>query len=379
VTRAGLAALLALAACGRGPAPAAAPAPATLRAAFHGAFLVGAALNEAQFTGRDSAGAALAAAQFDQISPENALKWESVHPRPGAYDFTAADRYVAFGEAHGMFVVGHTLVWHNQTPRWVFQDSAGGPASRDTLLARMRDHILTVVGRYRGRVNGWDVVNEALADDGTLRASPWQRIIGDDYIDRAFAFAHEADPAAQLYYNDYSLENPAKRAGAVALVRRLLAEGIPVAGVGSQEHDGLDYPPLAEVDSTILAFAALGVKVMVTELDVDVLPRAMRQTGADVAQRAAARPQLNPWPDALPDSMQQLLARRYADLFGMFLRHRGAVARVTFWGVTDRDSWKNNWPVFGRTNYPLLFAREGRPKPAFDAVLRLAASVAAGR
>jgi len=379
VTRAGLAALLALAACGRGPAPAAAPAPATLRAAFHGAFLVGAALNEAQFTGRDSAGAALAAAQFDQISPENALKWESVHPRPGAYDFTAADRYVAFGEAHGMFVVGHTLVWHNQTPRWVFQDSAGGPASRDTLLARMRDHILTVVGRYRGRVNGWDVVNEALADDGTLRASPWQRIIGDDYIDRAFAFAHEADPAAQLYYNDYSLENPAKRAGAVALVRRLLAEGIPVAGVGSQEHDGLDYPPLAEVDSTILAFAALGVKVMVTELDVDVLPRAMRQTGADVAQRAAARPQLNPWPDALPDSMQQLLARRYADLFGMFLRHRGAVARVTFWGVTDRDSWKNNWPVFGRTNYPLLFDREGRPKPAFDAVLRLAASVAAGR
>ena len=379
MTRAGLAAVLALAACGRGPAPAAAPAPATLRAAFHGAFLVGAALNEAQFTGRDSAGAALAAAQFDQISPENALKWESVHPRPGAYDFTAADRYVAFGEAHGMFVVGHTLVWHNQTPRWVFQDSAGGPASRDTLLARMRDHILTVVGRYRGRVNGWDVVNEALADDGTLRASPWQRIIGDDYIDRAFAFAHEADPAAQLYYNDYSLENPAKRAGAVALVRRLLAEGIPVAGVGSQEHDGLDYPPLAEVDSTILAFAALGVKVMVTELDVDVLPRAMRQTGADVAQRAAARPQLNPWPDALPDSMQQLLARRYADLFGMFLRHRGAVARVTFWGVTDRDSWKNNWPVFGRTNYPLLFDREGRPKPAFDAVLRLAASVAAGR
>jgi endo-1,4-beta-xylanase len=188
----------------------------------------------------------------------------------------------------------------------------------------------------------------------------------------AFRFAHEADPAAELYYNDYSVENAAKRQGAVALIRRLQAAGVPVAGVGIQGHYGLDYPALEQLDSTIAAFAALGVKVMITELDVDVLPRAVRPTGADVTLRARARPELNPWPDALPDSMQQVLARRYAALFGVFLKHAGEISRVTFWGVTDASSWKNNWPVPGRTNYPLLFDRQGKPKPAFDAVIRVA-------
>ena len=367
-----------LGACAGPPTPGPpAPSPTTLKAAFAGAFLVGAALDQAQFTGVDTAGARLAAEQFDAISPENALKWESVHPRPGVYDFAAADRYVAFGEQHRMFVVGHTLVWHNQTPRWVFQDAAGRPVGRDTLIARMRDHILTVVGRYRGRVNGWDVVNEALNDDGSMRRTPWDTIIGDDFVAMAFRFAHEADPRAQLYYNDYSVENAAKRQGVVALIRRLQAEGVPVAGVGIQGHYGLDYPDLAQLDSTITAFAALGVKVMITELDVDVLPRAVRQTGADVALSAAARADLDPWPAGLPDSMQDVLARRYADLFGAFLAHAGAVSRVTFWGVTDAQSWKNNWPVRGRTNYPLLFDRQGKPKRAFDAVLRVARERAA--
>ena len=375
--RACLAALAATAGCAPRP-PAPVPAPPTLAAAYRGAFLVGAALNPDQFSGRDSAGAALVAAQFNSVTPENALKWESVHPRPGVYDFDAADRYVAFGERHGMFVVGHTLVWHSQTPRWVFEDSAGSPVSRDTLIARMRDHIHAVVGRYRGRVNGWDVVNEAVADDGTRRRSPWQTIIGDDFVALAFRFAHEADPAAQLYYNDYSLENAPKRAGAVALLQRLLAAGVPVAGVGLQGHDRLDWPTAVAEDSTIAAFAALGLKVMITELDVDVLPRAVAQTGADVGLRAAARAELDPYAAGLPDSVQQALARRYAELFGVFLRHRGQVARVTFWGVTDRDSWRNNWPVRGRTNYPLLFDRAGRPKPAFDAVIAAADALRSG-
>ena len=356
-----------------GPAGRTAPAaPVTLQQAFAGAFLVGAALNQAQFSGADTASARLAVEQFDAISPENVLKFEVVHPRPGQYDFGPADRYVAFGEQHHMFIVGHTLVWHNQTPRWVFQDADGRPVSRDTLIARMHDHIASVVGRYRGRVNGWDVVNEALDDDGGMRRTPWDTIIGDDFVAMAFRFAHEADPAAQLYYNDYSVENAAKRQGVVALVRRLQAEGVPIAGVGIQGHYGLDYPGLEQLDSTIAAFADLGVKVMITELDVDVLPRAVRQTGADVALRAAARSELNPWPALLPDSMQQALARRYADLFRVFLRHAGDLSRVTFWGVTDAQSWKNNWPVRGRTNYPLLFDRQGKPKPAFDAVLDVA-------
>ncbi len=354
-----------------------APAPPTLKAAYEGAFLIGAAVNTNVVTERDAQGAALVRAHFNSITAENALKWESVHPGPGVYDFEAGDRYVAFAEQNGMFPIGHVLVWHNQTPRWVFEDANGAPVGRDTLLARMREHIHTVVGRYRGRIRGWDVVNEAVAEDGTPRRSPWSAIIGDDYVARAFQFAREADPDAELYYNDYSLENAPKRQGAVALVRRLLAEGVPVTGVGLQGHYAMDWPSVEQLDTTIRAFSQLGVKVLVTELDVDVLPRVTARGGADVTLDVALRAELNPYAGGLPDSVQQALARRYGDLFGAFLRHRGAVTRVTFWGVTDATSWKNNWPVRGRTNYPLLFDRDGRPKPAFDAVIQAARRAAA--
>ncbi|HMB91501.1 MAG TPA: endo-1,4-beta-xylanase, partial [Rhodothermales bacterium] len=179
----------------------------TLKDAFEGAFLVGAALNPEQFYERDSAGAALIKTHFNTITPENVMKWVEIHPEPGQYDFEAADQFVEFGEANDLFIVGHTLVWHSQIPDWVFEDEAGNPVSRDTLLARMHDHIFTVVGRYKGRVDGWDVVNEALNEDGTLRESRWLQIIGEDFLAKAFEFAHEADPDAELYYNDYSLEN----------------------------------------------------------------------------------------------------------------------------------------------------------------------------
>jgi endo-1,4-beta-xylanase len=179
---------------------------------------VGAALNPTQFTEEDARGAALVMAQFDSITPENVLKWERVHPEPGSYSFELPDRYVSFGEKNHMFIVGHTLVWHNQVPAWVFQGENGNPVDRETLLKRMSDHIRTVVGRYKGRINGWDVVNEALDEDGTLRQTSWLKIIGEDYIAKAFQFAHEADPQAELYYNDYNLENEAKLKGAVELL-----------------------------------------------------------------------------------------------------------------------------------------------------------------
>lgn len=342
-----------------------------LKDVFAGAFRVGAAINAAQFEERDARGAAIIKAQFNTISPENVLKWESVHPRADGYDFATADRYVEFGERNHMFIIGHNLVWHSQTPAWVFQDEKGTPLTRDALLARMRDHILTVVGRYKGRIGGWDVVNEALNDDGTLRQSNWYKIIGEDYLAKAFQYAHEADPKAELYYNDYSLENPARRKGAVGLIRKLKAEGVPITAVGSQEHNHMDTPSAEDVDATIAAFEALGVKVNITELDIDVLPRASAQTGADVNQRAEAQADLNPYANGLPDAIQQLLAKRYADLFGVFWKHRGTVTRVTFWGVSDGDSWLNNWPISDRTSYPLLFDREGQPKPAFDAVIHV--------
>jgi endo-1,4-beta-xylanase len=347
------------------------PTPATLKDTFRGGFVVGAAINADQITGKDALGDALIVQQFNSISPENVMKWAVIHPRPDAYDFTLADKYVEFGLKNHMFIVGHCLVWHSQVPQWVFQDEKGKALSREALLARMHDHISTVVGRYKGKVNGWDVVNEALNEDGTLRQSPWMKIIGDDYIVKAFQFAHEADPAAQLNYNDYNLETPAKRKGAIALVKKLQAAGIPIAVVGSQGHLHLDSSSARDEEATVTELAAAGVKVAITELDIDVLPSAWGHT-ADVSLNIQQNPALNPYPKGLPDRVQQALAKRYADLFAVYWKHREVMSRVTLWGVTDADSWLNDWPVKGRTSYPLLWDREGKPKPAFEAVLKTA-------
>jgi endo-1,4-beta-xylanase len=270
-----------------------------------------------------------------------------------------------------MFIIGHVLVWHSQTPRWVFEDAQGHPTDPDTLLTWMRDHIHTVVGRYRGRVQGWDVVNEALNEDGSLRQSPWMRILGEDYLAKAFEYAHEADPEAELYYNDYSLENEPKRKGAVALVKRLQAQGLKVTGIGAQTHAKMDWPSPALVEDTLIAFSKVGT-VMITELDVDVLPSASPNRGADVALRAEGTQGLDPYSNGLSDSVQQALAQRYAELFAVYVKHQDKISRVTFWGVTDGDSWLNNWPIRGRTSYPLLFDRNYQTKPAFDAVVRTA-------
>ena len=341
-----------------------------LKDVFKNDFLIGAALNRRQIFEEDERGAAIVREQLNTITPENILKWALVHPKPGVYDFAAADRFVEFGQKNGMFIVGHTLVWHNQTPRWVFEDEKGNAVDRETLLKRLREHIFTVVGRYKGRIKGWDVVNEALNQDGTMRQSPWFKIIGADYLAKAFEFAHEADPSAELYYNDYDLELPAKRAGAVELVKKLKAGGVPIKAVGLQNHDLLEWPSVADEDATIDAFAKLDVRVNITELDVDVLPRTTKP-GADYAVNVEVTPQLNPYTDRLPDAMQLKLAQRYVELFKVYLKHRDVIDRVTFWGVADGDSWLNNWPIKGRTNYPLLFDRAGRAKPAYTNLCNL--------
>jgi endo-1,4-beta-xylanase len=355
-------------------------AQTTLKETFKHDFLVGAALNEAEFTGQNTNAVAIVKAQFDSISPENALKWESIHPRRFGFNFGPADAYVAFGQKNHMFIVGHNLIWHSQTPKWVFQSDQSGrtvehkrqPAERDALLQRMSNHIFTVVGRYKGKIGGWDVVNEALDDDGTLRQSPWEKIIGPDYIIKAYQFAHEADPKAQLYYNDFSLENPSKRDGAITLIRKLQAAGIPIAGVGLQGHYKMDWPTTNLVDQTIRAFSRLGVKVMITELDMDVLPPATRSQAAEVSMNVALRAELNPYTNSLPAAVEQAEAERYAGLFKVFVANRDSITRVTFWGVTDGDSWENNWPVKGRMAYPLLFDRSCTSKPIFDAVIKTA-------
>ncbi|WP_109486388.1 endo-1,4-beta-xylanase [Occallatibacter savannae] len=363
-------ALPALSTLAQAPASPATQVPATLKDAFHGAFYVGVAVNSAQITGADAQGDELIVQQFDSITPENVMKWALIHPRPDAYDFTLADKYVEFGQQHHMFIVGHNLCWHSQTPAWVFKDEKGNPMTRDALLDRLHDHIKTVVGRYKGKVQSWDVVNEALNEDGTMRQSPWEKIIGDDYVIKAFQWAHEADPDAQLNYNDYNMESAAKRKGAIELVKKIKAAGVPVAVVGSQAHLHLSGSA-ADEEAAIEEFSAAGVKVAITELDIDVLPSTWNHT-ADVGAKVEEKPNLNPYANGLPDDVQQQLTKRYADLFAVFWKHRDVVNRVTFWGTTDKGSWLNNWPVRGRTSYPLLFDRDGKPKPAFYAVLKAA-------
>jgi endo-1,4-beta-xylanase len=331
--------------------------------------LIGAALNQDQSDGHDTMSVAIVTHHFNTITPENMLKWERVHPEPRRYTFEPVDRLVAFGERHGMKVVGHALVWHQQTPKWVFSRDDGSPADRATLTARLKEHIDAVAGRYRGRIHGWDVVNEALEEDGTLRKSPWREILGDDYVALAFEHARAADPQAELYYNDYNLWKPEKLEGALRIARDLRARGLRIDGIGEQGHYVIDGPSVAEVESMVQKIAAAGFKVHITELDVDVLPRDPEVWGADLARQAKIREATDLYVKGLPDAQQRQLAERYAELFAMFARHRESIARVTFWGVTDRHTWLHNFPVRGRTNHPLLWDRDGRPKPAFDAVV----------
>jgi endo-1,4-beta-xylanase len=354
--------------------PSALPAQTSLKDAFKKYFYIGAALNPGHYTESNAMESALVKQQFSSTTPENDMKWERIHPRADAglagYSFEAADKYVEFGEKNHMFIIGHCLVWHSQTPRWVFQDADGKPLSREALLDRMRDHISNVVGRYKGRIHGWDVVNEALNEDGTLRKSQWYNIIGEDYIAQAFKFAAEADPKTELYYNDYNLEYEAKRNGAIELVKKLQLQGVKITAIGTQSHHKMDRPAIQQIDDTLKAFKELNVKVAVTELDVDLLPAATRQPTADISAKAESTINSNPYTAGLPDDMQQALAKRYADIFAVYLKYKGLITRVTFWGVTDRYSWLNNFPAGGRTNYPLLFDREGKAKPAFDALIR---------
>ncbi|MET0555310.1 MAG: endo-1,4-beta-xylanase [Vicinamibacteria bacterium] len=329
---------------------------------------IGAALNRDTIEGKDPVSAAIVAKHFDTVTSENILKWALVHPEPTRYEFGPADAYVELGRKHGQQVIGHTLVWHNQTPKWVFEGKDGKRVDRDTLLARMREHIRTVVGRYRGRIAGWDVCNEVITEEGALRKSPWFEIAGEDYIAEAFKAAHEADPDAELYYNDYNLYKPAKRAAAIALVKKLRAQGLRVDALGEQGHWQLATPAVAEIQAIFDDAAAAGLPVVITELDVDVLPRDPAMAGADLANRFDRTDANDPYRDGLPADKQDALAKRYADAFALFVKNQANLRRVTFWGVTDARSWLNNFPVRGRVNHPLLWDRDGKEKPAFSAV-----------
>jgi endo-1,4-beta-xylanase len=344
-----------------------------LKDVFKDDFVVGTCISNAQLDGTEPKRLALAAEQFSSITPENCLKWALVHPNPGIYNFERADKYVEFGEKNGMFIVGHNFVWHSQTPNWIFEGEDGKPADRETVLARLKEHIQTVMGRYKGRIKGWDVVNEAIDDNGHVRQSKWMKTVGPDYIEKAFEYAHETDPDAELYYNDYKLYVPAKRKAAIALVKRLKAKGLRVDAIGEQVHWDLKYPSLADAETTINELAAVTGKMMVTEMDIDVLPPPDPELSGnfEIGRTYESRKEYDPYAKGLTEEVQKKLADRYAELFRLFQKHRDVIKRVTLWGTDDGTSWLNTWPVTKRTSYPLLFDRELKPKPAFDAVIEV--------
>lgn len=340
----------------------------SLKEASDNKFFVGAALGVG--FENDPKKTKLVKHQFNSIVPENCMKSGEIQPKEGEFFWDNADKFVAFGEANNMHIIGHCLVWHSQTPVWLFTDANGNDVSREVLIQRMKDHIFAVVGRYKGRVHGWDVVNEALLDDGSYRQSKWFNIIGEDFIELAFQFAHEADPEAELYYNDYSLNNPAKRDGAVRLIKKLQNKGIKINAIGMQAHYRLDFSP-EQFEASIKSFSETGVKVMITELDLSVLPWTRGNASANIADKEAYRKKYDPYVAGLPDSIATKQAEIYSDLFKILIKHNEVVSRVTFWGTNDGDSWKNNFPVKGRTDYPLLFDRDYQAKPAYYAVMKL--------
>ena len=294
---------------------------------------------------------------FNMVTPENDMKSGAVQPREGEFDFSRADQFVDWAEKNGLDAIGHVLIWHEQRPPWFDKDSNGAPCSKEVLLERMEKHIKTVVGRYKGRIKHWDVANEAIENDGSYRKTPFYEIIGEEFIDYAFKFAHEADPDCELWYTDYGNEFKKKNKAIAALVRRLKEKGIRIDGVGMQTHVQLKYPDVETYEDGIKLIAAEGVKLAITEFDIGVLPNAWKLSPEEL-EEAASKKKYNPWPNGLPADVERRLAERYAEWFAMFRRNADVIDRVTIWGVSDKDSWLNNAPVWGRSDYPLFFDRE---------------------
>lgn len=343
----------------------------SLKAAFKHKFFIGVSLNNGQIWGRDTSALKIIKTHFNSVVAENCMKIMSLQPREGQFRFRDADQFVNFGEKNNLFIIGHTLIWHSQAPDWFFVDADGNDVSREVLIERMRTHITTVVSRYKERVNGWDVVNEAIMDDGSWRKSKFYKIIGEDFIRLAFEFARAADPKAELYYNDFSMAQDGKRNAVVRMVHKLKGLGVKITGIGMQGHLGLDYPTVADFEKSILAFSAAAVHVMITELDITVLPNPGQRMGADIGQNYAYKKEMNPYTAGLPDSVARVLEQRYVAFFKLFLKHQDKISRITLWGVTDGDSWRNNWPVFGRKDYPLLFDRQYQPKPIVQIISKM--------
>ena len=339
----------------------------SLGAHFKDLFYLGAAINENTILGLDPKSATIVNSEFNTITPENSLKWMFIQPKPNKFNFKAADKYVEMGLKNNMYIVGHALVWHAQLADFMQNIDNSAEARK-----HVDNHINRLVSRYKGKIDAWDVVNEAFEEDGSLRASVFYKNMGENYIEEVFRITEKSDPDADLIYNDYNLYKPEKRAAVLKMVKNFKSNGTKINGVGVQAHWDLKSPSLEEIEQIILDIHAEGVSVSFTELDISVLPNPWEMVGAEVTQNFSkfeGDPKMNPYPNGLPDAVQEKLAKRYQDIFNLFVKHSDKINRVTFWGVMDKHSWLNDWPIKGRTNYPLLFDRDYQPKVAYERLL----------
>ena len=346
----------------------------TLKKAFEGKFILGAAVNQRQILGTDVPGDSVLFRHFGAIEPENCLKSAEIMPTFGQYNWELADKYVDFGEKNGLAVYGHCLIWHSQcTPDFCY-DQDGQLISPELLKERMKQHITTVMTRYKGRIKGWDVVNEAILEDGSWRPSPFWQILGEEFIPWAFQCAHEADPDCELYYNDYSMHEPKKLDTVIELVKKMQARGIRIDAIGFQGHVGMDYPDLDLYESHLRRVKdETGLDVCITELDMSILPSVTQSADVsginwfeamrDPETREALLAKLDPYKDGIPEDVYAAWNARMGAFLEMFLKNSDVVRRINVWGVTDTDSWKNGWPIPGRHDAPLWIDRNFELKP----------------
>ncbi|MGN7357206.1 endo-1,4-beta-xylanase [Paenibacillus sp. SAF-054] len=326
----------------------------SLKDVFAGQFKLGTAVLVNEIQNPNSPDAELVRKHFDSLTAGNELKWDATEPTEGQFNFTAADKIVNFATDNGIAMRGHTLIWHSQTPKWVFYDSSGNLASKELLYARMKKHIDTVAGRYKGKIYAWDVVNEVIEPGdqkpGGLRNSLWYQIAGEEFIEKAFIYAHETVPDAKLFINDYNTNDPVKRQFLHDLIQRLKAKGIPVDGVGHQTHIGIEYPRVQELDDMIQAFRDLDIDQQITELDMSIY------TNDTEAY------------EAFPTELQIKQANRYREIFDVFRKHSDQLSAVIFWGKDDLNTWLRTFPVV-RNNWPLLFDERLQAKYAYWALV----------
>lgn len=320
-------------------------------------FQMGVAVNTRSIKGDE---AKLLLKEFNSITPENAMKMGPIHPREDYYHWDDADSIIKFAHKHSLKVRGHNLCWHEQAPDWMFKDDKGNLVSKEVLLKRLKDHITTVVNRYKGKIYAWDVVNEVIgdADDEYIRKSLWYQICGEEYIAKAFEYAHAADPDALLFYNDYNSVRPGKRDKIFKLVKGLIEAGVPVHGVGLQGHWSIFEPSEKDLRDALKLYSTLGVQIHITELDMSVYPWEK--------EKREKRPDEN---DLFTADLEQQQVKKYSDVFRVFRDFRESITSVTFWNISDRYSWLDFYPVRGRKNYPLLFDNKLQRKKAYNEVV----------